>query len=444
LNYNGAQLIDVPSYSYNCHAYAWHVVEGGSRVWIGFNTATAHNIYWTDGSYIEVPENMATKVNYHPSGNHSAIRINTDWYQSKWGASALVRHRPNAVPPIYQPALPKKYYIRTPTITGQFIFVCGSPNDYFLSNPHVKANWSLPSNSGFAFVGTHTNTNKVTVAATRHDGQRANLTATINGINLTREVIACRTNEVICRQCRRQFKCGCLVGIFCGWCPGCRTPCPNPSIVGPSHVCPVETYTLMNLPHNAQIVWDLNSTYLFSKTQINPTTVQVASLSSTGGAVTYLVAYVNGVQVISKHLYACAAWQWMCMVCGIPYACDQDPNTCDGCPTCGSPCMNFAPVSANFTKTYIVHPNPVASTLHFRATEERSILNPASQPATYNRVRGKVMILGQTGRLALMRDIPNLNEDFEVDVSSLPEGMYIVSVIQDGKVVYAQNIIVKH
>jgi hypothetical protein len=31
-NYNGAELIDAPSYKYNCHAYAWHVSEGGTKV----------------------------------------------------------------------------------------------------------------------------------------------------------------------------------------------------------------------------------------------------------------------------------------------------------------------------------------------------------------------------------------------------------------------------
>jgi hypothetical protein len=112
VNYNGAELIDTPSYKYNCHAYAWHVSEGGSKVWIGFNTNTAEDIYWADNSYIEVSENNATKVSYHQNGNHSAIRLNSTWYQSKWGQSALVKHHPNDVPLTYQPSLTKKYYIR--------------------------------------------------------------------------------------------------------------------------------------------------------------------------------------------------------------------------------------------------------------------------------------------------------------------------------------------
>lgn len=108
-NYNGAELIDAPSDKYNCHAYAWHVSEGGNKVWMGFNSYAAEDIYWTDYSYIEVDESIATKVSYHESGNHSAIRINSDWYQSKWGNGPLVKHHPNNVPIGYQPSLQKKY-----------------------------------------------------------------------------------------------------------------------------------------------------------------------------------------------------------------------------------------------------------------------------------------------------------------------------------------------
>jgi len=41
--------------SYNCHAYAWHVKEGGDAVWIGYykGQETDEDIYWTDGSYVE-------------------------------------------------------------------------------------------------------------------------------------------------------------------------------------------------------------------------------------------------------------------------------------------------------------------------------------------------------------------------------------------------------
>ncbi len=132
-NYNGATMIDIPTRTYNCHAYAWHVSEGGNKVWIGLNPGTkAEHVYWTDGSYIEVSESGSTKVSYHESGNHSAIRLGNGWYQSKWGRGPLVKHHLNDVPLGYNPNMPKKFYKkRDISIIGQ-TFIC-SFEDYSVS-----------------------------------------------------------------------------------------------------------------------------------------------------------------------------------------------------------------------------------------------------------------------------------------------------------------------
>ncbi len=66
--------------------------------------------------YLEVAENASTKVVY--TGNHSAIRIDSNWYQSKWGSNALVKHHPNNVPSIYLPSSPKHYYVKRQNIPG--------------------------------------------------------------------------------------------------------------------------------------------------------------------------------------------------------------------------------------------------------------------------------------------------------------------------------------
>lgn len=116
LNYNGAQLIGAPTYKYNCHGYAWHVSEGGNYVWIGRYYDTSEDIYWLDNSYFSVDEQQATKVSY--SGNHSAIRLDSIWYQSKWGYGPLVKHYLNEVPAIYAPSSTKNFYLRTPSING--------------------------------------------------------------------------------------------------------------------------------------------------------------------------------------------------------------------------------------------------------------------------------------------------------------------------------------
>lgn len=182
--YNGAELIDVPSEKYNCHAYAWHMTEGGDTVWIGRQYPTSENIYWQDGSYIEVAENNATKVSYHETGNHSAIRLNSTWYQSKWGANALVKHHPNDVPVIYHPELQKKYYARHPSIVGPGS-ICGTES-YSIANipPNASVTWSLknnPSNYGSMLQQNYPLGNQCTININNNENLNDTLIATITG-----------------------------------------------------------------------------------------------------------------------------------------------------------------------------------------------------------------------------------------------------------------------
>ena len=190
--YNGAEVIDVPSQKYNCHAYAWHMTEGGDTVWIGYNYPTSENIYWQDGSYIEVAESNATKVSYHETGNHSAIRINSTWYQSKWGAYALVKHHPNDVLAIYHPELPKKYYARHPSIIGPGS-ICGTES-YSIANlpPNASVTLSLknnPSNFGSMLQQNYPLGNQCTININNNENLNDTLIATITGTTGTIAVL---------------------------------------------------------------------------------------------------------------------------------------------------------------------------------------------------------------------------------------------------------------
>lgn len=87
------------SKTYNCHAYTWHMTEGGNKVWLGAYTSTAEDIYWEDGSYIEVCNpTFPAKVSY-ASDNHSAITTSTnDIFRSKWGNFPLMEHDKDYTP----------------------------------------------------------------------------------------------------------------------------------------------------------------------------------------------------------------------------------------------------------------------------------------------------------------------------------------------------------
>jgi hypothetical protein len=126
--YPNAILLEPASRTYNCHAYAWHVSEGGNKVWIGYKTKTAEDIYWQDGSYGEVTtEAEAAKVSY-VKGNHSAVTTSQPgWFISKWGPWPRMQHAWNDCPYDYSQL---KYYAPTlnvihpqsaPTVNNNFV-----------------------------------------------------------------------------------------------------------------------------------------------------------------------------------------------------------------------------------------------------------------------------------------------------------------------------------
>jgi hypothetical protein len=126
------------------------MVEGGTHAFIGLHSKIAHNIYWQDGtntnngSYIEVPESIATKVVY--AENHSAIRINSNLYESKWSYGPLVRHEPNNVDIAYLPDARKEFYIRNPDIYGSKNITIGQRVSFTAAVPPANSNWEVSSN----------------------------------------------------------------------------------------------------------------------------------------------------------------------------------------------------------------------------------------------------------------------------------------------------------
>lgn len=109
--YPNAQRMDDASATYNCHGYAWHISEGGSRVWL--NTP-GDDTYWIDGSYNEVTNTSTypAKVSY-ASDDHSAVTTaQADVFISKWGSWPLMKHNKNYTP--YNSSV-LKYYACLPT-----------------------------------------------------------------------------------------------------------------------------------------------------------------------------------------------------------------------------------------------------------------------------------------------------------------------------------------
>ena len=167
--YSQAEIIEGPTKKYNCHAYAWHVSEGGNQVWLN---RPDESLYWSDGSYIEVPEELGVKVSYF--GDHSAVRLNSSTYISKWGAYPLVKHAPNYVP--YGYMNPNKFYIRIPQLSGSSILsnVAQFHIEYFPIGCTV--NWTVSNNCVQITSGQGTET----VTLQRNYDGWVTLTATIS------------------------------------------------------------------------------------------------------------------------------------------------------------------------------------------------------------------------------------------------------------------------
>ena len=146
--------------TYNCHAFAWRVSEGGTNVWLN---SPGDDAFWNDDSYIEVPnQSEATKVSFG-SVDHSAITTSTtDIFISKWGYSPRFRHDVDDCPYNSQDL---HYYVR-PYITGSDN-VCSYAAEYIVNDlPSgatiswaCSANITLVSNQGSSPAEFESNNN---------------------------------------------------------------------------------------------------------------------------------------------------------------------------------------------------------------------------------------------------------------------------------------------
>ena len=117
--YPNADILTDASTTYNCHSYAWNIIEGGPICWL--NQSPHLYLYWDDGSYEQTTEVNAVKIFYY-NGDHSAVKSTTHAgkYESKWGRYPLVRHSPDYGPYFYSMQY-RRYYQRCSTSIVDFI-----------------------------------------------------------------------------------------------------------------------------------------------------------------------------------------------------------------------------------------------------------------------------------------------------------------------------------
>jgi len=150
-----ANIIDDASNTYNCHAYAYHVSEGGNKVWISnagnndfCDAPLLDNIdqYWEDGCIIQVTnESDAEKVHYY-RGDHSAIRLSDGMYNSKWGNYPLIKHAATSVD--YCDPVDSRRYYSSFIVDALNDYVCYGNNATFTTPDYVDCTyyWTYNTN----------------------------------------------------------------------------------------------------------------------------------------------------------------------------------------------------------------------------------------------------------------------------------------------------------
>lgn len=276
----GATIISEATKTYNCHGYAWNVAEGGDSVWICLNSVTDENIYWTDGSYVEVDESLATKVSYDENtANHSAVRITHNVYRSKWGAGPLVEHAPNSCP--YNTTMPKKFYRKaiptpTPSISGATLL--WNYGEYSVSNlsNYETVSWSLFGSNASNFVLQNNSPSANQCTITRKFG----------------ESFVDTTNVVLTAQIKHNDS---IVAIISKYLI-------TPHISGPTEPCGSNVYRVANLPVGNTVSWSvspavfnppLNPFIVYNSPQQNQCTINNSATYAWG---TNLYAYIKNAE----------------------------------------------------------------------------------------------------------------------------------------------------
>lgn len=135
------------SRTYNCHAYAFHISDGGSAYWINNTVNGGTNVAycWAGSSptYVSTTAAEGTKVYYY-GGDHTATisTTHTGQYESKWGSWPRYRHAVHDSPYNDGSLQYKKVNLYAPSGGGDLICVSSTKTYATLSISGAGYSWS--------------------------------------------------------------------------------------------------------------------------------------------------------------------------------------------------------------------------------------------------------------------------------------------------------------
>jgi hypothetical protein len=110
--------------------------------------------------------------------------------------------------------------------------------------------------------------------------------------------------------------------------------------------------------------------------------------------------------------------------------------------------LSIPPVDPPLVLT--AYPNPASSTLHFEVNAaqmqaQTQSATPQQAAKSAKSAKCEVQFFNtQTGGLAFKQIVPSFDANFDMDLSSVPDGIYVLRLVRDGEIVQTQNIIVQH
>jgi hypothetical protein len=92
--------------------------------------------------------------------------------------------------------------------------------------------------------------------------------------------------------------------------------------------------------------------------------------------------------------------------------------------------------------TYNIYPNPASSTLYFELTQEAAQTNNSlSQQAGTCKVQ---LFSAQTGALTFEQTVSDFNSNFNLNVSAVPDGIYVLRMMQNNVNIQMQTVLMLH
>lgn len=131
-NYPNAIMIGPSTAKYNSHSYTWYWSSTENDWWVSNNGL---NELWKSGGLFIASSGGTAKTVFYSDADHSAVRIDSNTYVSKWEHGPLMQHAPSYCPYIqtnmqyYEPRVTYGHY----TISGNSQVTLNQANDYTIT-----------------------------------------------------------------------------------------------------------------------------------------------------------------------------------------------------------------------------------------------------------------------------------------------------------------------